>query len=334
MTSRRAVVRFAASGLLVLTFASGTRAAGLRRVAWVANNLPLSAMSGPDPAEASVRAFVQGLRDLGLVDGHNIAIEWRSAEGRLEHLPAIMRELVALPVDVILAGGPALAAAREATDTIPIVAFITGPVDSALAASLAKPSRNVTGVRMTAGSEMDGKLLQLLKEAAPTTSRVAVITYHARIYPSDARRLTAESAAQVLKLELVFIGVDTPEEYEPGFAMILRERANALYVVADPINYVERRKVFEFAAMHRLPAIYEDRSYVDSGGLMSYGPNVPQLFRRAADYVDQILKGTKPADLPIEQPTTFELVVNQRAAKAIGISIPTSILMRADAVIQ
>src|SRR5262249_49696448 len=156
--------------------------------------------------------------------------------------------------------------------------LLTGP--ASLIGSLARPSGNVTGIRMTAGSGTEGKLLQLLKEATPTTSRVAVITYHARTDPADLRRLAAESAAQALKLELVFIGIDTGEEYERGFASILRERVDALYVVATPVNYVQRRTLFEFAAKHRLPAIYEDRSYVDSGGLMSYGPNVPDMLRR------------------------------------------------------
>jgi putative ABC transport system substrate-binding protein len=302
------------------------------RVALVFNNLPVAELT----AHRFDRAFVAGLRDLGLVEGRNIMIERRSAEGRYERFPSLMQGLLALQVDVIVATGPAVWAAKRATDTIPIVAVATDSLDSGatLATSLALPGRNLTGLSSEVDVEvMNRKRLQLLAEAAPKASRVAFLGQRSR--PSDDRWHSAiEAAAHALRLTLFWAGADTPEELQAAFAAIAQGRADALFVDGTAVNYVHTRQISEFAARQRLPAIYPVREGPEAGGLMSYGSNLTDQFRRAATFVDKILRGAKPAELPIEQPTKFELVINLSAAKALGLTIPQPLLLRADDVIQ
>ena len=307
------------------------RSEKLSRVALVFNNIPVAGMT-VNPLD---RAFVDGLRDLGLVEGRNIVIERRSAEGRYERIPSIMQELVALPVDVIVTTGPSVGAAMRATATIPIVSVgADGLVEAGGAASLARPGGNLTGLSSEVGlGATSGKRLQLLKEAAPKASRVAFLSRPSR--PSDRFWLPAtEAAAHALGLTLLWVGADTPEELQAAFAAIAKDRADALFVDGTILNYVHTHSITEFAAKLRLPAIYQFREGPEAGGLMSYGTNVPDLFRRAATFVAKILKSVKPGDLPIEQPTKFELVINLKAARALNLAIPESLLLRADEVIQ
>ena len=312
--------------------ANAQRAEKLPRVALVFNNVPVAEMA----AHRLDQAFVQGLRDLGLIEGRNIVIERRSAEGRYERFPSLMQELLALQVDVIVATGTAVGAARRATDTIPIVSVGINELDAegGGAVSLARPGRNVTGL----SSEVDlgaanGKKLQLLTEAVPKASRVAFLGYSG---PTDrtAWRSATEAAARALGLTLFWVGADTPEELQAAFAAIAKDRSNALFVDDTAVNYVHTRSINEFTAKLRLPAIYTRREGPEAGGLMSYGSNFADLFRRAATFVDKILKGAKPGDLPIERPTKFELVINLKTAKALGLTIPQTLLARADEVIQ
>jgi putative tryptophan/tyrosine transport system substrate-binding protein len=331
MMDRRAFIGTAAVAALMLSSrANAQRAEKLPRVALVFNNIPAAELSDHRIA----RAFVDGLRDLGLVEGRNIVIERRSAEGRYERFPSLMQELLALPVDVIVATDRAVGAARRATDTTPIVSVGIDDLDAdGGAASLARPGRNVTGL----SSDVDvgaanGKRLQLLTEAAPKASRVAFLSYRSR--PSDRFWHPAtEAAARALGLTLVWVGADTPEELEAAFAAIVKERANALFVDDTSVNYAQMRSIGELTKKLRLPAIYARREGPEAGGLMSYGSNLADLFRRAATFVDKILKGAKPGDLPIERPTKFELVINLKTAKALGLTIPQTLLHRADEVI-
>ena len=330
--NRRAFIGTAAVGALMLSSrANAQRAEKLPRVALVFNNIPVAEIT----AHRVYRAFVQGLRDLGLVEGRNIVIELRSAEGRYERFPNLMQELLALPVDVIVATDKAVGAARRATDTIPIVSVAIDDLDAdGAAASLARPGRNVTGL----SSDVDvgatnGKRLQLLREVVPKASRVAFLSYRSR--PSDRFwRPATEAAARALGLKLLWVGADTPEELGAGFAAIAKDRADALFVDDTSVNYVYARRINDSAAKLRLPTIYTRREGPEAGGLMSYGSNLADLFRRAATFVDKILKGAKPSDLPIERPTKFELVINLKTANALGLTIPQSILVRADEVIQ
>jgi ABC-type uncharacterized transport system substrate-binding protein len=330
---RRSFIGTAAVGALMLSSrVSAQRAEKPPRVALVFNNIPAAELTDHRVA----RAFVEGLRDLGLVEGRNIIIERRSAEGRYERFPSLMQELLALHVDVIVGIGPAFGAARRATDTIPIVAVSIDDLDTEAggAASLARPGRNVTGLT----SEIDwgignGKRLQLLTEAAPKASRVAFLGLSSR--PSDRSwRPATEAAAKALGLTLFWVGADTPEQLEVALAAIAKDRADALFVDNTAVNYVHARTINEFAARRRLPSVYAVREGPEAGGLMSYGSNLADLFRRAATFVDKILKGAKPGDLPIERPTKFELVINLKTAKTLGLTIPPPLLLRADEVIQ
>jgi putative ABC transport system substrate-binding protein len=335
LITRRAAIRLAAGALLGATLGAGSQTTRLPRLGWVANSIPVAGMSGPDPADPLMRAFVHGLRDLGLIEGRNIVIERRSAEGHRERLPAIMRELVALPVDVIFTIGRAAIAAHQATETIPIVVIFGGDVVAeGFAASLGRPSRNVTGLT-DENDAIHGKRLQLLREAASTTSRVAVIATGLRPgQPRPTWHLATESAARALKLDLLWIDVNAPEQYPVAFETILREGSNGLDVADTTINYVHCRTIIDFAAKHRLPAVYIERAFVDDGGLMSYGPDFVDMYRRAASFVKKVLDGSKPGDLPIEQPKKFELMINARAAKKIGLTISQSLLVQAHEVIR
>jgi putative ABC transport system substrate-binding protein len=278
--------------------------------------------------------LIQGLRDLGYVEGQNITIERRFSEGKYERLPDLAADLVRLKVDVIVTGGtqPPFEA-KHATRTIPIVMANHGdPVGSGLVASLARPGGNVTGLSSLA-PELVGKQLELLKEIVPRISRVAVLWN-----PTNQTHLLSlgevKVAARSLGVQLQILEARGPDDFESAFATMTRERVGALLVLADGMFFVHRTRIAILAAKQRLPAMFTVREHVDAGGLVVYGPSLRDNFRRAAAYVDKILKGAKPADLPVEQPMKFELVVNLKTAKALGLTIPQSILIRADHVIQ
>ncbi len=292
-------------------------------------------LSASSATSSTVEAFRQGLRELGYVEGRNIQIEYRWAEGRFDRLPALAAELVGLGVNVIVAANtPAALAAKNATSTIPIVLVTSGdPVGSGLVASLARPGANVTGLSLTPTPAISGKLLELLKEAFPTVTHVAVLANPANP-PTAGLLMEIELAARSLGLRLRVVQVREPKEFGDAFATMKSERVSALLVIADPLVNDSRDRIVAFAATNRLPAIYPYRTFVDAGGLMSYGADLSDLSRRAATYVDRILKGAKPAELPIEQPTKFQLVVNLKTAKALGLTIPPPLLLRADDVIR
>jgi putative ABC transport system substrate-binding protein len=293
---------------------------------------PVSAASG---FLARDELFRQGLRDLGYVEGTNIAIEYRFADGRFDRLPALAAELVQLNVNVIVtAVTQASLAARDATKTIPIViAGVSDPVGSGLIANLARPGGNITGTSSQT-SEVVGKSLEFLKEAIPRIGRVAALWNPANAVFQTQMLKQAETAAAVLRIQLKSFGVRDADELGSAFTAIAQERVDALLVLADPLLIGHQKRIIEFALKQRLPAIYATKEHAAAGGLMTYGPNIEGQFRRAATYVDKILKGAKPADLPVEQPTQFELVINLKTAKALGISIPTTLLGRADEVIE
>jgi putative ABC transport system substrate-binding protein len=280
-------------------------------------------------------AFLQGLRELGWAEGHNIAIEYRFAEGRLDRLPGLAAELVRLKVDVILATStPPAVAAKNATTTIPIVmATSADPVELGLVASLARPGGNVTGLSFSVGLQVVGKELELLRETVPQAHRVAVLSNPAN--PGNVLALeSVKSTASSLGVQLQFLEARGPNEFEAAFAAMARERAGALLVVPDAVFGLHRARLQNLVAKSRLPAMYGLREHTEVGGLMSYAVDLRDSFRRSAAYVDKILKGAKPADLPVEQPTKFELVINLKTAKALGLAIPPAVLARADEVIQ
>ena len=282
-----------------------------------------------------LEAFRQRLRELGYVEGKNIILERRYAEGRVERLPDLAAELVRLKVNVIVAVlNPPIQAVKQATTTIPVVMVNSfDPVGAGLVASLARPGGNITGLSNLA-HELSGKLLELLKGAVPGVSRVAFLGNPAVPHSTLAFRET-QVAARVLGVELQLVEVRGTAEFESAFSAMTRERAAALIVHTPmPLFFAHRKQIADLAVKYRLPAIYGNRDYVDAGGLMSYGAHIPDLYRRAVTYVDKILKGAKPADLPVEQPTKFELVINLKTAKALGLTIPQSVLIRADQLIQ
>ena len=280
------------------------------------------------------KALLQGLRELGYVEGQNLVIEYRYTEGKAERLPDLAEELVSLKVDIIVAGGtPLPLAAKHATGTIPIVMSAAGdPVGTGLVPSLAKPGGNVTGLS-TFTRDLAAKRLQLLKEVVPVISRVAVLWNAANPYAVLNMRET-EAAARTLGLQVQSVEVRGPDDIETGFSTAIRWRAGAFIVVDDPVTYLHRTRIADLAARNQLPAMYGFRQYAEAGGLMAFGTSLADLSRRAATYVDKILKGAKPADLPVEQPTQFELVINAKTAKALKLTIPPSVLLRADQVIE
>jgi putative ABC transport system substrate-binding protein len=280
------------------------------------------------------KAFLDGLSELGYVEGKTISIEWRWAEDKVERLPELAAELVRLNVDVFVANGtPAIKAAKNATQTIPIVMAVVGdPVGIGLVASLGRPGGNLTGLSILA-PELSGKRLELLKEVVPKLSRVAAMLNPTNpVYRAELQE--TQDAARVLGVQIQSIEVSDLNTLQDGFTALSRDRVGALLVLTDAIFYSMRGRIVEYAAKSRLPAMYWGREFADDGGLMSYGPNTNELFRRSALYVDKILKGTKPADLPVEQPTKFELVINLKTAKQIGLTIPPNVLARADKVIK
>jgi ABC-type uncharacterized transport system substrate-binding protein len=283
---------------------------------------------------ARIEAFRQGLRELGYVEGKNIVIEYRNTEGKLDRLPSLAAELVRLKVDIIVTTSPApTRAAKEATSTIPIVFAQDGdPVASGFVANLARPGGNITGLS-TLAPELSGKRLELLKEVVPKLSRVAV--FGTSTTPSTAPTIKeTELAAGAFKVQLQYLDVLDPKDIETAFRTATKGRADAVLVLAGPVVLFQRTQIAELALKSRLPAIYPQTEFTEAGGLMYYGANTPDMYRRAATYVDKILKGARPGDLPVEQPTKFELVINLKAAKQIGLTIPPTMLARADRVIK
>jgi putative tryptophan/tyrosine transport system substrate-binding protein len=328
---RRRFMEVIAGGLLAAPLtAEAQQAAKVARIGLLTTNLS----TGPHLRDA----FRQGLRDLGYVEGRNVVIEYRDAEGKFERLPALAAELVALKVDVIFVGGGTRAAlaAMQATKTIPIVfAGVPDPVAIGLVTSLARPGGNVTGLSSFA-TELVGKCLEQLTQAVPGVSRVAVL-WQPGAAPERADKdylTSADVAGRALGVRLQVVEARGPADFDRAFSDMTRARAGALTVLGSAMFSIERRRLVDLAAKHRLPAVYPWREFVDAGALMSYGANIADMHRRAATYVDKILKGAKPADLPVEQPTKFELVINLKTAKALGLTIPPSLLGRADEVIQ
>ena len=326
MISRRTFVGTLAGSLLAAPLAAEAQQAGkVRRVGF------LGVFAGPN-----FDAFRQALRELGWVEGQNIVIDYRSTEGRLDRLPDLAVELVRLKVDIIVAEGTqGVAAAKNATETIPIV-MISGsadPVGLGFIASLARPGGNVTGLSYSVGPEIAGKGLELLKEAVPKIHRVAILSNPTNpVQPLFIRELKV--AARSLEVQLQLLEARGPDEFDGAFAAMTKERVGALLVVPDSMFIFHRTRLADLAARSRLPAAYGSKADVEAGGLMSYGPSFRELWRRAATYVDKILKGAKPGDLPIEQPTKFELVINLKTATALGLTIPPALLARADEVIE
>jgi putative ABC transport system substrate-binding protein len=320
-----------ALGLLVAPLAMAQPPAKVPRIALLAG--------GSRAADALLlERFWQRMQELGYVEGQNITVEYRFAEGAPERLPNLAAELVRLNVDVIVAPASGAVAAKQATTTIPIVMTnVADPVAWGLVASLAHPGGNVTGLSSFV-AELGGKRLELLKEALPSVSRVAVLWWN-RPTPSgialDALLLgEMQVAARALRVALHPLALQGVNDFEPAFSAITRERADALIVLRNPLTTTHRTRIVSFAATSRLPAMYSDREFVDAGGLMSYGASIADLWGRAAVYVDKILKGAKPADLPVEQPTKFDLVINLKTAKALGLTLSPSILFQATEVIQ
>ena len=326
---RRTFLTGMTGGLLAAPLAAEAQPAGkVYRIGYLAGG---SSTSGRHVIEA----LREGLRELGWVEGQNIVIDYRFAEGRYERLPYLAAELVRLKVDVIVAApAPPAAAAKNATGTIPIVMIGAGdPVAQGLIASLARPGGNVTGLAYSVGQEIFGKQLALLKEAVPKVRRVAVLWNPA--VPTLALAIgEVKVAARSLGLQVQLLEARGANDFDSAFAAMARERAGALLVITDSVFTTHRIRLADLAARSRLPAAYTNRQPVDAGGLMSYGPSFSDLWRRAAGYVDKILKGAKPGDLPVEQPTKFELVINLKTAKALGLTIPPSLLQRADQVIE
>jgi len=290
--------------------------------------------TSPATIAARLDAFRQGLRELGYIDGKNIVVEYRYADGKLNRVPALAAEMVRLNVEVILTGGSAATRpAKEATTTIPIVmAQDTDPVGNGFVTSLARPGGNITGLSIVA-PEIGGKQLELLKESVPKLLRVVVPSNPDEASYAQLRKET-ELAAKALKIETQFLDARGPQDIDTAFREATKRRADAILVPTMPIVAAQRAQIADLAVKNRLPAMYGQPEYVELGGLMFYGASINDLFRRAATYVDKILKGAKPADLPVEQPTKFELVINLKAAKQIGLTIPPNVLARADRVIR
>lgn len=289
---------------------------------------------GIAPATPLMEAFRHGLQAHGYVEGQRIALEYRFAQGKLDRLPVLAAELVRLKVDIIVTEStPAAQAAKQATSTTPIVMALGGdPVVHGLVASLSRPGGNVTGLTL-AGADRIGKQLQLLKEALPKTTLVALIYNAANPNHTESLR-DAETASRSLGMQLKSIAVRSPADLDAAFRAVAEARPGALVTIGDGMLLGNSERIGDFAAKSRLPGVFPQPEFAEAGGLMSYGPSLEANFRRAAAFVDKILKGANPADLPVEQPTKYELIVNQKTARAIGISIPQAVLLRADRVIE
>jgi putative ABC transport system substrate-binding protein len=334
---RRRFVLTSLAGAFAMPLAAKAQQAGkVYRIGYLSPSSPSDPERLASPfGERGFAAFRQGLRELGYVEGQNIAIENRWAEGRFERLPDLAAELVGLKVDVIVSVvTQASLAAKHATRTIPIVMVAAGdPLGSGLVASLARPGGNVTGPS-SMYSDLVGKQLEVLKEIVPKLSRVAVLWNPANA-AWQAQMLKATGiAAKALGLQVQLLEARGPDELEGAFAAMTRERASALLIAIDVILTRHARQIADLAAKRHLPAMYGSSEHVEAGGLISYGPNIPDVFRRAATYVDKILKGANAGELPIEQPTKFDFVINMKTAKALGLTIPRSLLLRADQIIE
>jgi putative ABC transport system substrate-binding protein len=328
--NRRRFLRTVTMSLLAAPLAADAQQAGkVPRIGFLG-------VTSPSDRPSHLDAFRQRLRELGWVEGQNIVIDYRYAEGRVDRLPDLAAELVRLKVDLIVAsaGTQAATAAKNATETIPIVMiYVRDPVGTGLIASLARPGGNVTGVSGSAGLELFAKQLELLKETVPKIRRVAILSNPDNAYHQLAIR-EVNVAARSLGVQLQLLEARGPNEFDGAFAAMAKERVGALLVLSDAIFGSHRTRLADLAARSRLPAAFGVRDDVEAGGLMSYGPSILDSYRQAATYVDKILKGAKPADLPVEQPTKFELVINLKTAKALGLTVPPSLLQRADQVIE
>ena len=329
MIRRVALVALLAVSLLAAPLAADAQQAGkVPRIGFLS-------LTSPSDRPPLLDAFRQRLRELGWVEGQNIVIDYRYAEDRVDRLPDLAAELVRLKVDLIVSWGTqGVTAAKNATETIPIVMIaVRDPIGIGLIASLARPGGNVTGVSGSAGLEWVAKQLELLKETVPKIRRVAILSNPTNAYHQLAIR-EVDVAARALGVQLQLLEAQGPNEFDGAFAAMAKESVGALLVLSDAMLNSHRTRLAELAARNRLPAAYGVRESVEAGGLMSYGPSFLDSFRRAATYVDKILKGAKPAELPVEQPTKFELVINMKTAKALGLTIPQSVLLRADHVIE
>ncbi len=333
---RRTFLAMGVTGLLAAQRAGQAQQAGkVYRVGLILVTAPVSEMAGPEPANPLARGFVQGLRALGYVEGQNLILERRSAEGRYERFGEIVAELVSLRAEVIVTTGtPMTRVAKAVTTTVPIVMTgVTNPVGEGIVQSLARPGGNITGLTSLVGPEFEAKRLELLKELLPSASRVAYLASKENGDWEASWGKSVRAAAQALGVTLV-LAEHTPQQYTDAFTLFSRARAEALFVSGSPTAYADRALIVDFATRTRLPSSFAYRESVDLGGLMSYGVNLSGNGRRAATFVDKILKGGKPADLPVEQPSTFELVINLKTAKTLGLTIPPSLLRRADQVIE
>ncbi len=297
------------------------------------HRIGILALGGSPTAQLGADAFGQSLLELGWIVGQNLIVEYRSAEGRPERLDELAAELVRLKVELVVSAcGPQIPAIGKASSTMPIVSVCPDLAGLGLIASLARPGGNITGISIL-GRELIAKRLQLLKEGVPKASRVASLMYSVYDPAGFSREMDSGARAMGVKA-LQPVGVRGPEDFEAAFATMAKERADALVVLADPFTLRHRQRIADLAAKSQLPAMFDVREFVDAGGLMSYGPKMSDMFRRTAVFVDKILKGAKPGDLPAEQPTTFELVINLKTAKTLGLTIPRSVLQRADEIIQ
>ena len=327
-TNRRTFLWATAGSLLAAPLTAEAQQAGkVYRIGFIS---PASS----SPMAARDEAFRQGLRALGYILGQNITIEYRWADGKNERLTGFAAELVNLKLDIIVThGGEATRAVQQVTTTIPIViAAADDPLASGLVASLARPGGNITGLSILT-PDLTGKRLELLKALLPGLTRVAVL-WNPGNPISEPELRKAEAAAAPLGLQLQSLGLRDPREFASAFSSMKRERADALFLLSDAMFFGRRKEIADLAASNRLPLVAHLREFADAGGLMTYGPNVLELHRRAATYVDKILKGAKPGDLPVEQPTKFDLVINLKTAKALGLTVPPSLLQRADQVIE
>jgi putative ABC transport system substrate-binding protein len=326
--SRRAFVAAVAGGVLSAPLAAAAQPAGKpHRIGFLGNSTAA--------LEANlVQPFRDGLRELGYVEGRDIAVEYRWAEGQYERLPALVAELIALKVEVLVtAGTPAALAVKRATTTIPLVMVAVGdPVGTGLVQSLARPGGNLTGL-VSIAPDLEGKRLELLTEIVPKLSSVAFLSNPANPFHATSEK-QARAAARSLHLKVEFFPVRVETEFDRAFLAMGSQRPGALVMLADRLFLHHRARIVEFAAQNRLPTVYAYTELVEAGGLMSFGPSYPGMHRRAAYFVDRILKGARPADLPMEQPAKFELLINLKTARALGLVIPQPVLLRADDLIQ
>jgi putative tryptophan/tyrosine transport system substrate-binding protein len=325
MTSKIVICSLLTGFLLTVSLAQAQQPGKVPRIGF----LFISSLSSNS---ARFEAFRHGLRELGYEEGKNIVLEWRSADGKRDRLPALAAELVRLKVDIIVSGGSTVTRfAKEATNTIPIImAQDTDPVGSGFVARLARPGGNITGLS-TLAPELSGKQLEILKEIVPMLLRVAVLGTSIRAGNAQSLKET-ELAGGAFGVKVQYLDILGPKDIEAAFRAATKGRADAVLVLASPVFFSHRTQIIDLAVKSRLPAIYNAPEYVEDGGLMTYSVGTTDLFRRAASYVDKILKGRKPADLPVEQPKKFEFIVNLKAAKQIGLTIPPNVLVRADRV--